>query len=94
MSNLGTGLYWKEAFIGCLTVFTLMHHYIVVLEIYNCHLMFQNFVSDYSAIITDPTAFNNHEKKCQINSVVCEHFLRQGMLEIAEDLIHVSTGTI
>ena len=50
---------------------------------------FQNFVSDYSAIITDPTAFNNYEKKCQINSVVCEHFLRQGMLEIAEDLINV-----
>ena len=49
-------------------------------------------MSDFSAIVTDPTALsNNGEKRNLVNSVVCEHFLRQGMLDIAEDLIQVST---
>ena len=55
-------------------------------------IKFQNFVSDFSAIVTDPTALsNNGEKRNLVNSVVCEHFLRQGMLDIAEDLIQVSS---
>ena len=52
-------------------------------------LAFQNFVSDFSAIVTDPTAFNNGDKRNLVNSVICEHFLRQGMLDTAEDLIQV-----
>ena len=54
------------------------------------HLFSQNFVSDFSAIVTDPTAFNSGEKRNLVNSVICEHFLRQGMLDIAEDLIQVN----
>ena len=47
-------------------------------------------MSDFSAIVTDPTALNNNgEKRNLVNSVVCEHFLRQGMLDIAENLIKV-----
>ena len=61
---------------------------------YYCYT-FQNFVSDFSAIVTDPTTLsNNGEKRNLVNSVVCEHFLRQGMLDIAEDLIKVSSTNL
>ena len=45
-------------------------------------------MSDFSAVITDG-AFENESKAVQINNVICEHFLRQGMLDIAESLIEV-----
>lgn len=39
-------------------------------------------------MITDG-AFENESKTTLINHVICEHFLRQGMLDIAESLIEV-----
>ncbi|XP_067656917.1 E3 ubiquitin-protein ligase RMND5A-like isoform X1 [Haliotis asinina] len=45
----------------------------------------RNFVSDFSAITTEG-AFDGEDKQKLLNEVVCEHFLRQGMLDIAEAL--------
>ncbi|XP_064630034.1 E3 ubiquitin-protein ligase RMND5A-like isoform X2 [Lineus longissimus] len=46
----------------------------------------RNFVSDFGAVVSDPT-FEGPEKRSQLNAVICEHFLRQGMLDTAEQLI-------
>lgn len=45
----------------------------------------RNFKSDFSSITT-AGAFEGDEKQKILNKVVCEHFLRQGMLDIAEAL--------
>jgi len=49
----------------------------------------RNFVSDFSSVVTEG-AFDGDDQTAQINNVICEHFLRQGMLEIAESLIEDS----
>lgn len=43
-------------------------------------------MSDYSSVARD---FDDEEKIAMLNEVVCEHFLRQGKLNIAELLIEV-----
>ena len=50
-------------------------------------------MSDFSAVITDG-AFESESRAVQINNVICEHFLRQGMLDIAESLIEVCMGMV
>lgn len=49
---------------------------------------FQNFTSDFSAVVTDG-AFDGEWRQRLLNEVICEHFLRQGMLDIAECLNQV-----
>lgn len=53
------------------------------------HFCFQNFVSDFNSVCNE-TAFAGPEQTSEINQVICEHFLRQGMLDIAENLVEVS----
>jgi hypothetical protein len=48
----------------------------------------QNFTSDFSAILTEG-ACEGEENQRMLNEVICEHFLRQGMLDIAEALNEV-----
>jgi hypothetical protein len=48
---------------------------------------FQNFVNDFSAVVVD-RAFEGQEKTILLNEVVCEHFMRQGMLDVADAVIH------
>lgn len=43
-------------------------------------------MSDYSSVARD---FDEDDKIAMLNEVVCEHFLRQGKLDIAETLIEV-----
>jgi len=50
----------------------------------------RNFVSDFSSVVTD-AQFEAPEHADQLNNVVSEHFLRQGMLDIAECLIQESS---
>jgi len=45
-------------------------------------------VTDFSSIITEG-AFEGEDKKILLNEVVSEHFMRQGMLDIADSLIQV-----
>ncbi|XP_059171342.1 E3 ubiquitin-protein ligase RMND5A-like [Physella acuta] len=45
----------------------------------------RNFTSDFSAVVTDG-AFDGEWRQRLLNEVICEHFLRQGMLDIAECL--------
>ncbi|CAL1539659.1 unnamed protein product [Lymnaea stagnalis] len=45
----------------------------------------RNFTSDFSAIITEG-AFDGESRQRLLNEVICEHFLRQGLLDIAESL--------
>ncbi|XP_041369149.1 E3 ubiquitin-protein ligase RMND5A-like [Gigantopelta aegis] len=45
----------------------------------------RNFVSDFSVITTDG-AFDGETKIKLLNEVIAEHFLRQGMLDVAEAL--------
>ncbi|RUS89327.1 hypothetical protein EGW08_002934 [Elysia chlorotica] len=45
----------------------------------------RNFTTDFSAVITEG-AFDGEWKQRLLNEVICEHFLRQGMLDIAESL--------
>lgn len=56
-------------------------------------VFFQNFVSDFSAIITEG-ACEGEQNQHLLNEVICEHFLRQGMLDIAEALNEVSRTQI
>ncbi|OWF43962.1 protein RMD5 homolog A-like [Mizuhopecten yessoensis] len=46
----------------------------------------RNFVNDLTSIATDG-AFEGTEKTHLLNEVVCEHFMRQGMLDIADALV-------
>ena len=48
----------------------------------------QNFTPDFNAIYVDG-AFEGEDAGQNINRVVIEHFLRQGQLDIAENLIAV-----
>ncbi|KAK7500770.1 hypothetical protein BaRGS_00008014 [Batillaria attramentaria] len=45
----------------------------------------RNFVSDFSAVITEGACEGEGSQQL-LNEVICEHFLRQGMLDIAEAL--------
>ena len=49
----------------------------------------QNFISDFSAILTNGACEGESHLKL-LNEVICEHFLRQGMLDIAEALNEVT----
>ncbi|XP_050398416.1 E3 ubiquitin-protein ligase RMND5A [Patella vulgata] len=44
----------------------------------------RNFISDFTAVT--PDTFENAKNNNLLNEVICEHFLRQGMLDIAESL--------
>lgn len=55
-----------------------------------CHIVLQNFVSELIDLNQDPT-YGNEDRMKLLNTVVFEHFLRQGMLDIAENLSQVST---
>ena len=75
---LGVYQYGKEEkSVACLTVLITL-------------LCLQNFVSDLIDLNSEPT-FETPERMRLLNEVVCEHFLRQGMLDIAEKLTQVST---
>ena len=50
--------------------------------------LLQNFVSELINLNSEPT-FETPEKMRLLNEVICEHFLRQGMLDIAEKLTQV-----
>ncbi|KAH9492944.1 E3 ubiquitin-protein transferase rmnd5a [Bulinus truncatus] len=45
----------------------------------------RNFITDFSSVITEG-AFDGEWRQRLLNEVICEHFLRQGMLDIAECL--------
>ncbi|XP_070210270.1 E3 ubiquitin-protein ligase RMND5A-like isoform X2 [Littorina saxatilis] len=45
----------------------------------------RNFISDFTAVLTEG-ACEGEDNQRLLNEVICEHFLRQGMLEIAEAL--------
>ena len=51
----------------------------------------QNFTSDYSSVARD---FDDERKTAMLNEVICEHFLRQGRLNIAENLIQVCNNSV
>jgi hypothetical protein len=40
--------------------------------------------------VCNESAFTGEDQVSEINQVICEHFLRQGMLDIAENLVEVS----
>lgn len=46
----------------------------------------RNFVNDFSSVVVD-RAFEGQEKSILLNEVVCEHFMRQGMLDIADAVV-------
>ena len=50
-------------------------------------LWLQNFVTDFSSVIAEG-AFDG-DKSILVNEVISEHFMRQGMLDIADSLIEV-----
>lgn len=45
-------------------------------------------MNDYSAVVVD-RAFEGQEKSLLLNEVVCEHFMRQGMLDVADAIVEV-----
>lgn len=47
----------------------------------------KNFVSDFASVANE-TLYDEPDKAKILNQAIVEHFLRQGMLEIAEELIH------
>ena len=49
---------------------------------------FQHFVSDFSAVVGGDT-LKSEENVQDMNRVICEHFLRHGMLDTAQCLIKV-----
>ena len=54
-------------------------------------IQFQNFVSEFSAVFTE-SSFENDETQTLLNEIICEHFLRQGKLDIAEALNEVNNA--
>lgn len=55
----------------------------------NIHcFLFQNFVTDFTSI-SQECNFEDEEKRLLLNEVISEHFMRQGMLHIADALIEV-----
>lgn len=53
-----------------------------------CFIEFQNFTSDFSSVTADDV-FCGEEREALLNQIICEHFLRQGQLDIAESLSEV-----
>jgi hypothetical protein len=51
--------------------------------------LFQNFVSDFASTSREEV-FTGTEKVQLLNKVICQHFYRQGMLDIAEELSKVN----
>lgn len=51
-------------------------------------LFFQNFVSDFASTSREDV-FGGPEKIMLLNQVICQHFYRQGMLDIAQELAQV-----
>lgn len=50
--------------------------------------IFQNFVSDFASTSRDDV-FSGPDKVQLLNQVICQHFYRQGMLDIADELAQV-----
>ena len=56
--------------------------------------LFQNFTSDFSSVASDDI-FYGEQREALLNQIICEHFLRQGKLDIAESLSEVlNTNTV
>lgn len=53
---------------------------------------FQNFVSDFASTSREDV-FSSPEKIMLLNQVICQHFYRQGMLDIAQELAQVNSAT-
>ena len=53
------------------------------------YLVFQNFTSDFSSVSVEDI-FCGEEREALLNQIICEHFLRQGKLDIAESLSEVT----
>lgn len=52
-------------------------------------LIDRNFVADYAAT-SRPNIFNHPDKVGLINKIICQHYHRQGMHDVAEALAEVS----
>lgn len=50
---------------------------------------FQNFVSDFDATCKEDI-FDKPKNVTLLNYIICEHFYRQGSLDIADELVMVS----
>lgn len=48
-------------------------------------------MSDFSSVISE-SALTGDEQRNEIKKVIVEHFLRQGMLDIADTLVQVCTS--
>ena len=51
--------------------------------------LLQNFIADYAGA-TSEVALSGPDKERLLNQVICQHFFRQGMLDIGEELARVS----
>lgn len=51
-------------------------------------ILLQNFVSDFASTSRDDV-FTSSDKVMLLNQVICQHFYRQGMLDIAQELAQV-----
>ena len=56
-------------------------------------LVFQNFTSDFSSVSVEDI-FCGEEREALLNQIICEHFLRQGKLDIAESLSEVTQNKV
>lgn len=59
--------------------------------IVNYYFLFQNFTADFGCISND-SVFSG-DKQQLVNEVICQHFFREGLLDIAEEFISVSQVT-
>lgn len=51
-------------------------------------IFLQNFTADFGCISND-SVFSG-DKQQLVNEVICQHFFREGLLDIAEEFISVS----
>lgn len=54
----------------------------------NIFTYFQNFTSDFVCVSNED--FLNGERQQLINEVICQHFFREGLLNVAETLVEVN----
>jgi hypothetical protein len=60
----------------------------LVIKIFMCPFSPQNFVSDFASTSREEV-FAGTEKGQLLNKVICQHFYRQGLLDIAEEIAKV-----
>lgn len=72
-------------------IFEHAFRYLLPLRSFIEFIFFQNFVQDFASTSREDV-FSGPDKIMLLNQVICQHFIRQGMLDIVDELVAVSNS--